>query len=171
MREVLSFAILLCAALPAGAETYKWVDAKGVTNYSSTPPPGTAKAQVIEERVSVVPTEPSLAPAIAEMRAQAARRAEYVELAWLQRQRLMAEQPSGPTVGDCPYRADCSEAYFPLVYPYGYPYAYPYYAQAPLRGMRGMGGARPKAYGGMRTSAVGPVRSSRPSSGGARGHR
>ena len=157
MRGVLSFAILLCAAPPLCAETYKWVDAKGVTNYSSTPPPGAAKAQVIEERVSVVPTDPALGPAIAEMHAQAARRAEFVELAWLQRQRLMAEQPSGPRAGACPYRADCSEDYFPLVYPY----AYPYYAHAPLRGMRG---ARPKANGGMRTSAVGPTRSSRSSS-------
>jgi hypothetical protein len=163
MRAALSFAILLCAALPAGAETYKWVDAKGVTNYSSTPPPGVAQAQVIEERVSVVPTEPSLAPAIAEMHAQGARRQEFVELAWLQRQRLMAEQPSGAQTGGCPYRADCSEDYFPLVYPY----AYPYYAHAPLRGMRG---ARLKPHGGMRASAVGPARASRPSQG-ARGHR
>jgi len=170
MRRVLSFAILLCAALPLCAETYKWVDAKGVTNYSSTPPPGVAKAQVVDERVSVVPTEPSLAPAIAEMHAQAARRAEYVELAWLQRQRLMADQPQGARSGGCPYRADCSEDYFPLVYPYAYPYAYPYFAHAPLRGIRGMRGAQPKAHEVTRTSAVGPARSSRPSSG-ARGSR
>jgi len=152
MRRVLSLAILLCAALPLCAETYKWVDEKGVTNYSSSPPPGAAQAQVIGARVSVVPSDPALGPAIAEMRAQAARRAEFVELAWLQRQRLMAEQPSGARAGACPYRADCGEDYFPLVYPYGYPYR----AHAPLRGMR--------------TSAVGPSRSSRSSSG-ARGHR
>ena len=163
MRRVLSFAILLCAALPAGADTYKWVDEKGVTNYSSTPPPGAAKAQVIEERVSVVPTDPALGPAIAEMRVQAARRAEFVELAWLQRQRLMAEQPSGAQAGDCPYRADCSESYFPLVYPYGHPY----YTHAPHRGM---GGVRPRAMAAMRTSAETPARHSR-SSPGAGGRR
>jgi len=163
MRRVLSFAILLCAALPAGADTYKWVDEKGVTNYSSTPPPGAAKAQVIEERVSVVPTDPALGPAIAEMRVQAARRAEFVELAWLQRQRLMADQPSGAQAGDCPYRADCSESYFPLVYLYGHPY----YAHAPHRGM---GGVRPRAMAAMRTSAETPARPSRssPRAGGRR---
>jgi len=159
MRGVLSFAILLCAAPPLCAETYKWVDAKGVTNYSSTPPPGAAKVQVIEERVSVVPADPSLGAAIAEMRVQAARRAEFVELAWLQRQRLMAEQPSGAQAGDCPYRADCSESYFPLVYPY--------YAHAPHRGM---GGVRPRALAAMRTSAETPARHSR-SSPGAGGRR
>jgi len=153
MRRVLSFAILLCAALPICAETYKWVDAKGVTNYSSTPPPGAAKVQVIEERVSVVPADPSLGAAIAEMRVQAARRAEFEELAWLQRQRLMAEQPARVPAGDCPYRADCSQDYFPLVYPY-----YPYYAYAPYRGV---GGARPKARGVMPISAVAPARPSR----------
>ncbi len=154
MRRVLSFAILLGAALPIGAETYKWVDAKGVTNYSSTPPPGVAKAEVIEERVSVVPIEPSLGPAIAEMRAQAVRRAEFVELAWLQRQRLMAEQPQGIQAGGCPYRANCSEDYFPLVYPY------PYYAYAPHHGM---GGARPRVHRAMRTSLEAPARPTRSS--------
>lgn len=155
MRRVLSFAILLCAALPTGADTYKWVDEKGVTNYSSTPPPGAAKAQVIEERVSVVPTDPALGPAIAEMRVQAARRAEFVELAWLQRQRLMPDPSPAVMAGDCPYRADCSESYFPLVYPYGYPY----YTHA-----------QPKPRGVMRTSAVGPARISRssPRAGGRR---
>ncbi len=161
MGRVLSFAILLCAALPLCAETYKWVDAKGVTNYSSTPPPGVAKTQVIEERVSVVPADPSLGPAIAEMRVQAARRAEYVEQAWLQRQRLMPDPSPAVTAGDCPYRADCSYGYFPLVYPY------PYYAYAPSRGM---GGARPKARGVMPISAVAQPRPAR-SSPGAGGRR
>ena len=136
MRFLLPLALLALAAAPLRAETYKWVDANGVTNYSSTPPAGAAKAKVIEERVSVVPADASLAPAIADMRAQAKRRAEYVELEWLQRQRLMAEQDARAVPADyCPYRADCDGGYAPYIYPY---YG-PYYGVRGVRGIRGMG--------------------------------
>jgi hypothetical protein len=134
MRLLLPLALLALAAAPLRAETYKWVDAKGVTNYSSTPPAGAAKATVIEERVSVVASDPSLAPAIADMRAQALRRAEYVELEWLQRQRLMAERERAMPADYCPYRADCDGWYAP----YGYPYYGGYYWGRGIRGMRGM---------------------------------
>ena len=35
--------LLLCAATAAQAQMYKWKDAKGVTHYTDTPPPATAK--------------------------------------------------------------------------------------------------------------------------------
>ena len=42
--------VLFAAAAPAHAQLYKWVDAKGVTNYSSTPPAGPVKkAPVVSE--------------------------------------------------------------------------------------------------------------------------
>jgi hypothetical protein len=125
----------LAVALPLHAESYKWVDAKGVTNYSSTPPTGAAKAEVIEERVSVMPADPSLQTAIADMRAQALRRQEYAEQEYLQRQRLSVEKDMlAMTIPACPYRTECSDGYVPYVYP-GYAHAaYPvYYGSSVLR--------------------------------------
>lgn len=169
MRFLLPLALLALAAAPLCAETYKWVDANGVTNYSSTPPAAATKAKVIDERVSVVPADPSLAPAIADMRAQAIRRAEYVELEWMQRQRLMAEQERAVPAEYCPYRADCDGWYAPYFYPYyGPPYA--------VRGMRGIRGMRGRGPGVMPVVAreMGPggmpvaVRGSAPGAGPAR---
>jgi hypothetical protein len=92
MGKILLCAAMLCAAAtPARAETYKWVDENGVTNYSGTPPPGAVvRAKLVPARVSVVESDPSLADAIAALRARSARQAELAEAEWLQRQRLMA---------------------------------------------------------------------------------
>jgi len=84
--------ILAMAASPALAETYKWVDAKGVVTYSDTPPPSTAaKPKVVEERISVMAPDPALASAAAALDARLARRAQYEEADYLQRQRYMLE--------------------------------------------------------------------------------
>ena len=53
--------LLLCAA-PSSAGMYKWVDDKGVTHYSESPPPG-RKAQQIQTTPS---PSPSAAPKPAE---------------------------------------------------------------------------------------------------------
>jgi len=119
MRQMLLFAgIVLFAAAPLHAETYKWVDEKGVTNYSSTPPPAKAKqAKVIEDRVSIIPADPSFAEASAALRAREARRAEYAHAEWLQRQRAAPTMYADYSYSDCYY---CND--------YGYgAYAYPYY--------------------------------------------
>jgi hypothetical protein len=42
-------------ASAAGAELYKWVDDKGVTNYGSTPPANARSVERVDERVSTVP--------------------------------------------------------------------------------------------------------------------
>ena len=45
------------------AETYKWVDDKGVTNYSNAPPPSAKSAKAlktVEERISVYQHDPNL---------------------------------------------------------------------------------------------------------------
>src|SRR5438105_13062134 len=97
--------IAIAAAAPlAHAETYKWVDEKGVTNYSNTPPPaGKAKSTVqpVEDRLSVIASEPSGANAITPAVMQ---RLQAMEAEWLQRQRLMAASaayaPPPPSVYD-----------------------------------------------------------------------
>jgi len=103
-------AALLVAAAPAQADLYKWVDANGVTNYSSTPPAVKMKATVIEERVSVIPSDPSWREAAA----MSAARPDYATEEWLQRQRLMALKDSYSAVA---YPVD---DYYPS-YPYYYP--------------------------------------------------
>jgi hypothetical protein len=111
--------LILAAAAPAAAESYKWVDEKGVVNYSNTPPPGKfPKAKVVDERISTVAADPTLGPAIAAMRARAAQRAYYDEVDWQTRQRyLLAARTSSPAPGNA--------------YGTGYdPYATPYYPVA-----------------------------------------
>jgi hypothetical protein len=59
--------VFLLVARPLCAETYKWVDEKGVTNYSSSPPANAKlaeKTQVVEERLSVYTPDPGLLRAI-----------------------------------------------------------------------------------------------------------
>lgn len=115
--------LILAAAPPVFAETYKWVDEKGVVNYSNTPPPAKfANRQLIDEqRVSVVPQDPALAAAIAAMNARAARQQAYDEADYARRQGYMLaaleRQPASPY--DCPYRTDCGIDYAPY-YPYVY---------------------------------------------------
>ena len=94
LSTMVRFALLLLAALAplAQAQTYKWVDERGVVNYSNTPPPAGAKsAQQVEERISVYASAPPLAQPTAVDRRLAALEAE-----WLQRQRLMAAAAYAP---------------------------------------------------------------------------
>lgn len=141
MRVLLPCAILLFAAPPLHAETYKWVDDKGVTNYSNTPPPAkVSKAKVIEERISIVPADPTLGAASAAMRTREARRAQYADEEWLLRLRLLAMQANAAYL-ECPYRADCG---------YG-ARAYPYYpAYFVVRSARPAAGVFPRPMPGPR---------------------
>lgn len=84
--------ILALAAPPVLAETYKWVDAKGVVTYSDTPPPSTTvKPKVVEERLSVMAPDPAFVSAAAALDARLARRAQYEEADYALRQRYMLE--------------------------------------------------------------------------------
>jgi hypothetical protein len=59
--RLLAVLILSLAALPAAAQTYKWVDASGQVNYSNAPPPGVAgTAQPVEERISIMGMDPAV---------------------------------------------------------------------------------------------------------------
>src|SRR5437879_1758165 len=67
MSPKLLAVVLLLVARPLCAETYKWVDEKGVTNYSSSPPANAKlaeKTQVVEESLSVYTPDPGLLRAI-----------------------------------------------------------------------------------------------------------
>jgi hypothetical protein len=104
--------ILAVVAAPAAAETYKWVDAKGVVTYSDSPPPSMAtKTKVVEERISVIPPDPALGPAIAAMQARAERRAQSEEADYALRQKYMLEAQANYAAA-----GDATSAY----YPYGY---------------------------------------------------
>ena len=115
--------ILAAAALPALADTYKWVDEKGVVNYSNKPPPAAAaKQKVVEERISVIAPDPSIGPAITAMEARAARRAQYEEADFLQRQRYLLAAQASYGDSSCSYGSNCGMGYDePVYYPYGYP--------------------------------------------------
>ncbi len=65
--RILLVVALLLAARPLCAETYKWVDERGVTNYSNNPPANARlakKAQFVEEHLSIYTPDPALSRAI-----------------------------------------------------------------------------------------------------------
>jgi len=103
-------AALACAGAQAHAETFKWVDERGVVNYSNQPSPGKAgSSTLVEDRISTYQSPP--------LHAVELNRAPDYE--WLQRQRIMAEiAASKAAAGDCSYRVDCRDPYLTS---YGYP--------------------------------------------------
>ena len=116
MRRLLALALLLAPA--AHAETYKWVDERGVVNYSNTPPPAAAKAaaKAIPERVSTYEPDPSM------QRVAYAPPSPYevmLQQEWLQRQRLMAERQNLQTLyppADPFYQHSIYPGYYPVVF-------------------------------------------------------
>jgi hypothetical protein len=102
-RTAPALLLALAAALPAMAETYKWVDAKGVVNYSNTPPPESARnSKVVEERISVMGLDPAVARAA---RAREARLAEAEERDWALRQQAILTQYAGAGYDAQPYNS------------------------------------------------------------------
>jgi len=89
---LLALAALAFAAPAARADTYKWVDERGVVNYSSHPPadPKQAKvAQKIDDRLmSSVP--PDAATQLGVANRGPSYYEQQLERDWAQRQRLMA---------------------------------------------------------------------------------
>jgi hypothetical protein len=93
------FAIL--AATPGSAQLYKWVDERGVTNYSNQPPsdPKTAKnMRPVEDRLSVYSPDPALAQAIDDDRQNGQQRQRRVRRskAWRISSRRSARRGSKP---------------------------------------------------------------------------
>src|SRR3954469_9758379 len=120
-------AALSCAATQAHAETFKWVDERGVVNYSNSPSAAkSSRSTVVEDRISTYQSPPLQAVAI--------NRAPDYE--WQQRQRIMAQVAATKTMpADCGYRVDCRDGYWPA-------YAYPFVPFV----------ARPQAHRLLRTS-------------------
>jgi hypothetical protein len=86
--------LLLAAALPAQAETYKWIDEKGRVTYSNTPPPQVAgMAQQVEERISVMGMD-SAVRAWTERRYEDKLRADQLD--WELRQQTLSSQYDPP---------------------------------------------------------------------------
>ena len=123
--------ILATAALPAAAQTYKWVDEKGQVNYSNTPPPsGADAAQPIEERISIMGMDPAVRAA-AERRFAAQEQAE--ELEYQRRQQAMyAQARSTPAPQSL---ASSYSSPYPTYYPV-YTYGPVFFASAPRHGVR-----------------------------------
>lgn len=58
-------AAALLAALPASAQVFRWVDSRGVIHYSDTAPAnasGVTRLDLMESRISIIPTAPRAAP-------------------------------------------------------------------------------------------------------------
>ena len=105
----IAFLVLSLLAGAAHAELYKWVDERGVVNYSNAPPADAKQAKVaqhVEERVSVYQPD-ALTKA-----AQATRGPSYyeqqLEREWMQRQRLMAStNASSKPICASSFSTDC----------------------------------------------------------------
>ena len=115
MRRLLALVFLLASA--AHAETYKWVDERGVVNYSNTPPAGATKAaQPIAERVSTYEIDPALRRAVAYTVPSPYE--QMLQQEWLQRQRLMVERQNVQTIYENPvdpyYRSAYPGYYYPV---------------------------------------------------------
>ena len=65
-RFSLALALTLCAALPASAQLYKWVDSDGKVQYSDKPPPSNVKVEKLRG-----PARASDAPATGEVKGAA----------------------------------------------------------------------------------------------------
>jgi hypothetical protein len=87
-------ALLALHAAAAAAQTYKWVDERGVVNYSNTPPPSLRDVvQPVEERVSTVPSDPQLARDIERYRRTAQAPAEGPSTSVIGSSRFPAQVP------------------------------------------------------------------------------
>jgi len=112
LRSAALLLTLLLAAAAAHAETYKWVDERGVVNYSNAPPAGIKAAKPIpasEDRVSIIETD-------AATKAAAAQRGpsyyeQQLERDWQQRQRLMAAANAAARPAACSPGYDCAGDY------------------------------------------------------------
>ncbi len=111
---ITALAMLACAPSSA-AQLYKWVDERGVTNYSNQPPddPNSARnVGSVEGNLSVYSPDPALTRAVAAFRQESGNRALAERVDYLERQlaaERLARQYAAPVVpasapcqaGDC----------------------------------------------------------------------
>jgi hypothetical protein len=144
-RTPLLAALAVAVALPglAHGQVYKWVDDKGVVNYSSSPPPKGKKVVTVDEnsgRVTTVPTPDarSADPAAAADPALRRRVDQLEREAAAQRQTAAQQEAAAADayrrwVEQCraERRVDCDDPYRGALDP-GYGYAYPPYGGGPI---------------------------------------
>lgn len=126
----------LLAGGPAQAQVYKWVDEKGVVNYTTSPPPKGRTATRLNEdegRVSTIPHTPVAAPdGDPRERALQERTLELERSAEAQRQataanELQAQEAYRQWLQQCraERRADCDAPYSSSYFDPGFGYVYP----------------------------------------------
>lgn len=129
----------LAAVTVAHAQVYKWVDEKGVVNYSSTPPPKGKGAVTLDEskgRVTTIPapvrSDPAADPALRQRVDTLEREAAAQRQAALQQEAAAAEA-NRRWVEQCraERRVDCDDP-SRGGFAYGYDYAYPPVVRPPL---------------------------------------
>ena len=112
---------MVLAAAPALAETYKWVDERGVVNYSNAPPANATAAKALKtvsERISVYQPDPNLGRL-----ADVYRRLDLMEADYRQRQAYLPNYAAAAMTGcNWPNGPICDHGYRMGSY---LPYAYP----------------------------------------------
>lgn len=129
--------VAILATAPACAQLYKWVDERGVTNYSNQPPadPKAAKKlQPVEDRVSVYTPDEALTQAVAAFRQKSDRTsAERIaslerELEAERRARQYATVTAAAVADPCLSQGIGCNGIYSGYYPYG-----PYFVFVPTR--------------------------------------
>jgi hypothetical protein len=146
--DMLSAVILsVAAAVPnVAAQTYKWVDAKGTVNYSSSPVGQAQPVQVVADRVSVIGPDPYFYQQAAELRRRETLRAESEERDWQRRQQALLYMQSVPTFAAAAYDPYPASWSYPATYYhpyYGPVYGGGYVLQRPVRPMHPIHPSRP----------------------------
>jgi hypothetical protein len=162
MRTVVQSLIFLAAILltaPARAELYKWVDERGVTNYSNAPPAAAAPANKltrVENTISVYTPDESFMQAVKIARERSIQALAEPEPQRSAVGRVAVSSESGYEQCVSSGRLGCDDlyrAYSPAYYPAVA--AYPLYGVRPVR----INAPRPAPY---RTTATRVVRASSP---------
>ena len=93
--------LLVFYAATGAAQTYKWVDERGVVNYSNTPPPALKElAQPVEDRVSTLPSDPQLQRDMERFRRLADAPAEGPRTSIIGTSRFLSQVPQVMTAAD-----------------------------------------------------------------------
>ena len=132
---ILALLVLTCVSATASAQLYKWVDERGITNYSNDPPPPAATANKltrVENKISVYTPDESFMQAVKAVRERSLKALAEPESARSPVTRIAVEQ-SGYEQCLASGRIGCDDLY-PGYYPLAYlPAAYPLRRVQPTR--------------------------------------
>ncbi len=136
MGRLLILFLAALFALPAAAETYKWVDERGVINYSNTPPASVKAAKPLPaaERVSIIQSDEATKAASAQRGPSYYE--QQLEREWAQRQRLMAAEKAASPAPCTPYDYFSCGGYADYRLSDYYPYPLPVFAARPIQPTR-----------------------------------